>query len=115
MTQNTQDYKVIFCDDENKPALASGEKAIWVDELFKAYPSSTDAAEKSITAVYIYYPMHENPANYNDTELKSMGATRVFAYIGIPDYHSEDTPLTTPLSPLPIKTLLRERYTVLPI
>ncbi len=85
MTENTQDYKVIFCDDTNKPTLADGEKAIWVDELFDAYPNSADAAEASITAVYIYYPMHNDPSQYNDSELMSMGATRIFAYLGIPD------------------------------
>ena len=85
MTENTKDYKVIFCDDANKPTLADDEKAIWVQELFPAYPGSSNKAEASIKAVYVYYPMHDDPSQFSDAQLKTMGAIRVFAYLGIPD------------------------------
>ncbi|MBE6549282.1 MAG: hypothetical protein E7670_02515 [Ruminococcaceae bacterium] len=85
MTENTKDHKVLYCGDSNNPTLADGEKAIWVQELFKAYPNSTDKAEASIKAVYVYYPMHDDPSQFTDAQLKSMGAMRVFAYLGIPD------------------------------
>ncbi|MBE6549807.1 MAG: hypothetical protein E7670_05205 [Ruminococcaceae bacterium] len=85
MTENTKDHKVLFCGDANNPTLAEGEKAIWVEELFDAYPESTDKDEAAIKAVYVYYPMHDDPSQLTDTQLKNMGATRVFAYLGIPD------------------------------
>lgn len=85
MNENTKDYKVIFCDQTNKPTLADNEKAIWVDELFRVDTASLGSPKSTINAIYIYYPMHEDPSQYNDTELKSMGATRIFAYLGIPD------------------------------
>ena len=85
MAENTKDHKVLFCGDANNPTLASGEKAIWVEDLFDAYPESTDKDEVAIKAVYVYYPMHDDPSQFTDSELKSMGATRVFAYLGIPD------------------------------
>lgn len=85
MTENTKEYKVLFCDASDNPTLAADEKAIWVVELFKAYPDSTDEAEAVITAVHIYYPMHDDPSDYTDSELNTMGVIRVFAYMGIPD------------------------------
>jgi dienelactone hydrolase len=85
MAENTKDYKVLFCGKTGNPTLADGEKAIWVQELFKAYPNSTDKAEASIKAVYVYYPMHDDPSQFNAEQLKSKGAIRVFAYLGIPD------------------------------
>ena len=85
MAENTKDYKVLYCGKAGNPTLADGEKAIWVKELFKAYPNSTDKAEASIKAVYVYYPMHDDPSQFTDAQLKSKGAMRVFAYIGIPD------------------------------
>ncbi len=85
MTENTKDHKVLFCGKSGNPTLAEGEKAIWVKELFSAYPNSMDKAEASVKAVYVYYPMHDDPSQFTDAQLKTMGAMRVFAYLGIPD------------------------------
>lgn len=85
MTENTKDYKVLFCNDVNISPLDDEEKAIWVEELFYAYPDSDDEAEAVIKGVHIYYPMHNNPAEHTESELKTMGAKRIFAYMGVPN------------------------------
>lgn len=93
MTENTSAYKVLYCGASDNPTLADGEKAIWVQPLsWKPYGSDTDPDKAAIKPIYFYYPMHDDPSQYTNAQLKSMGAIRVFAYLGIPNEATATNP-----------------------
>ena len=93
MVENTTEYKVLYCGASDNPTLADGEKAIWVQTLsWRPYGTTADKDKSVVKPVYFYYPMHDDPSQYSNTQLRGMGATRVFAYMGIPESASEANP-----------------------
>ncbi len=92
MKTNTADMPVLVAGKD--APLANGEKAIWVQYLpdRDPYATSNDPAAKSVKALYFYYPMNADPADYTDEELVEMGAVRVFAYMAVPTAATAETP-----------------------
>lgn len=79
--------RVLTAGDKKAAAtLKAGERAIWVQYLPSKdpYSDSTDPLKKNIRAAYIYYPLDFDPSTKGASELATLGAKRVFAYVGTP-------------------------------
>ena len=68
------------CGRDTVPA-GNTEKYIWLQWM----PEYDYAADSSIRAAFLYYPMDKDPSAYTDDQLAAMGGVvRTFCYIGVP-------------------------------